>query len=139
MSAPAAGSKTTEQYRAELEEVLRESGDKELLKECLRARLAEAGWCDTMARWCREQIESKTINTPLFPKSASDAAVAAALPPSAVPPPPPPGPPCSLASRGITDEWFEKDAMEHALATIPDYVKADILVLIRNALLKGSK
>lgn len=135
MSTLSAGPKTTEQYRAELEEVLRESGEKELLKECLRAKLAEAGWCETMARWCREQIESRTLNTPLFPKSAGDAAVAAALPPPRVPPLAPP--PCSLATRGITPEWFERDAMEHALATIPDYVKADILVQIRNALLKN--
>lgn len=137
MSVPALVSKTTEEYRQALEEVLRESGEKELLKECLRVKLAEAGWCETMARWCREQIESKTINTPLFPKSASDAAVAAALPPP--PTLPPAAPPCSLASRGITEAWFEKDAMEHALATIPDYVKADILVQIRNSLLKTSK
>ena len=104
--------------RTEVCSVLRDSGEKERMKEYLRVKLIECGWHDDMDRWCKEQITKKTEGmTPGRPHPAGSA-------------------PPTLDGYGITPDWIEKEVMPHAMATIPDYIKADVLMWIRKFMMK---
>jgi len=47
------------QVRAIINQALNDSGEKERLKELLRAKLVECGWRDEMKSYCREVIKNR--------------------------------------------------------------------------------
>lgn len=49
------------QIRSQINEKLSESGEREKLKELLRARLVEGGWRDQLKTKCKELIQNKGL------------------------------------------------------------------------------
>ena len=49
------------QIRSQINEKLSESGEREKLKELLRARLVESGWRDQLKTKCKETITNKGL------------------------------------------------------------------------------
>ena len=49
------------QIRTQINEKLTESGEREKLKELLRARLIESGWRDNLKTKCKEIIQNKGL------------------------------------------------------------------------------